>query len=101
MIYQHIIHRMLVEEIIAFKNVGLNPNKIVMSLNILNHMKEWEYFEMYYTPAGETIKRAKYYGLDLVVALEEVSEDVTKTPGACFVCCAASSGKLKGIIKCG
>lgn len=92
---------MLVQEVIAFKDAGLNPNKIVMSLNILNHMKKWEYFEMYYTPACETIKRAKYLDLDLVVALEEKSNDVTKTPGACFVCCAASSGKLKGIIKCG
>lgn len=98
MIYQHIIHRMLMQEIQAFKHAGLNPNTIVMSTNILHHMLEWEDVNKYYIPAVESPDlRARYCGLLFVEATPKYSEDSTRTPGECFVCCAASSGKLKDI----
>ena len=98
MIKQSIIHRMLMEEIQAFKHAGLNPNTIVMSANILHHMLEWEDINKYYIPAVESPDlRARYCGLLLVEATPKHSEDSTRTPGECFVCCAASSGKLKDI----
>ena len=98
MIKQSIIHRMLMEEIQAFKHTGLNPNKIVMSANILHHMLSWKDIGKYYVPAVESPDlRARYYGLLFVEATPKYSEDSTITPGECFVCCAASSGKLKDI----
>ena len=50
MLKQHIIHRMLMDEIIAFKKVGINPNTIVMSSNILYHMLQWEDAIEYFIP---------------------------------------------------
>ena len=94
--HQHIIHRMLMDEITAFKKAGINPNTIVMSINILHHMLQWKDAQEYYIPACQTIDlRAKYYGLHLVEAQPVYHDDKTRTPGVCFVCCAASSGQLK------
>jgi hypothetical protein len=98
MIKQYIIHRMIMEEIVAFKKAGLNPNTVVMSANILYHMLQWEDIDKYYIPAERTEDlRARYSGLLFVEATPKYSEDITRTPGECFVCCAASSGKLKDI----
>ena len=98
MIKQYIIHRILMDEVQAFKHAGLNPNAIVMSANILNHMMKWEDFSKYYTSAAESAdSRPRYCGLLFVEATPKYSEDPTITPGECFVCCAASSGKLKDI----
>lgn len=96
--HQYIIHRMLMDEIIAFKKAGLNPNTIVMSSNILYHMLQWEDVKEYYIPAYQSIDlRAKYYGLHLVEAQPIYHDDKTRTPGVCFVCCAACAGRLKNI----
>lgn len=98
MIKQYIIHRILMDEVQAFKHAGLNPNAIVMSANILHHMLEWEDISKYYISAAESPDlRARYCGLLFVEATPKYSEDSTITPGECFVCCAASSGKLKDI----
>jgi hypothetical protein len=98
MIKQSIIHRMLLQEIEAFAKAGLNPNTVVMSANILHHMLQWEDIDKYYIPAERTEDlRARYRGLLFVEATPKYSEDLTRTPGECFVCCAASSGKLKDI----
>ena len=98
MLKQHIIHRMLMDEIIAFKKVGINPNTIVMSSNILYHMLQWEdAIEYHFIPENVSQTRATYYGLYLVEAQPVPTDDKTRTPGVCFVCCAASSGKLKNI----
>ena len=96
MIKQYILHRILMDEIQEFKKSGIKPNTIVMAENILHHMMQWEDFSKYYTSASETADhKPRYYGLVLVTATAKYSEDVTITPGECFVCCAASAGKLK------
>ena len=98
--HQHIIHRMIMDEIVEFREAGLRPNTIVMSSNILFHMLQWKNIQEYYVPGFETrTLRATYCGLTLVEAQPEYSKDKTRTPGVCFVCCAASSGKLNNILE--
>ena len=98
MIKQYILHRILQEEIEAFHRIGIKPNTVVMSQNILGHMEQWKDFLRYYTPAEQSSDfRAKYCGLTLVQATAKYSDDPTVTPGECFVCCAAQAGKLKDV----
>ena len=96
MIKQYILHRILMDEIQEFKKSGIKPNTIVMAEDILYHMMQWEDFSKYYTSADESTDfKPRYCGLVLVIATAKYSEDVTITPGECFVCCAAFAGKLK------
>lgn len=89
---------MIVDEVVGFNALGLEPNKLVMATNILHHMEQWEHIDDYYTPGSRCPDgRARYLGLFVVEAIPAYSDDPTITPGECFVCCAASSGKVKGI----
>ena len=98
--YQSIIHRMIMDEIIEFRRIGLKPNTIVISSNILFHKLQRENIQEDYVPEFETrTLRATYCGLTLVEAQPIYYKDKTRTPGVCFVCCAASSGKLNNILE--
>ena len=95
---QSIIHRMLMEEIIGFKKLGIKPNKIVMSTNTLRHMERWKEFPNYFIPAWESEDlRQRYYGLVLVESVHQPDPNSWNT-AQCFVCCAASYGKVNGVI---
>jgi hypothetical protein len=73
MIKQYILHRILQEEIEAFHRIGIKPNTVVMSQNILGHMEQWKDFLRYYTPAEQSSDfRAKYCGLTLVQATASI-----------------------------
>lgn len=98
MIRQSKIHNMILDEVREFNKVRLEPNKLVISTNLLRYMEQWERIDDYYTPASKLPDgRARYCGLVVVEAKAQYSNDPTVTPGDCFVCCAASSGKVKDI----
>ena len=98
MIRQSKIHNMILDEIREFNKLGLEPNRLVISTNLLQYMEKWDMIDNYYTPASQIPDgRGKYLGLVITEAVPEHSDDKTRTPGTCYVCCGASSGKVKDI----
>jgi len=89
MMKQHILHKMILDEIMEFKKINLNPTTLVIRADVLHHMLGWEDIRRYYIPKHETKnKKAMYLNLEVV---ESVPYDDLEY----FVCCAAFAGKSR------